>query len=479
MRLYNTLARRIEEFKPIHPPKVSLYTCGPTVYFYAHLGNFRTFLFEDFLRRILVYNGYRVKQVMNITDVGHLTGDNLGDADLGEDRMEQAVRSEGKTVEEIAEYYTRVFLRDLKLLNILPAQVLPKATQHIPEQIELIKKLELRGLVYQTTSAVYFDTAAYEKKGYDYAALAHQDLEDKSVGAREEVVVDKEKKSSADFGLWFFTVGRFANHIMRWDSPWGVGFPGWHLECSAMSRKFLGQPFDIHTGGEDHVALHHTNELAQSQGAYDQPLAKFWLHGRFMLVAGERMGKSQGNVYLVKDLIERGFDPLSFRYLCLQTHYRQPMNFTWEGLQAAQNALKRLREFARSIPENSENSVNQRVRESEFSGRFLAAINDDLNLPQALAVVWDLVRSVRSNQSWQKAAYDLLLDFDQVLSLNLGEVTKEQIEIPNEIQKLVWEREKLRKQNQFDKADQLRDIIKSKGYRVEDRPEGPIVKKSE
>lgn len=465
LNLYNTLTRRKEEFTPIDPPQVGLYTCGPTVYLYAHIGNFRTFLFEDFLRRVLEYNGFQVKHVMNITDVGHLTSD----ADTGEDKLEKGARREGKTVWEIADYYTQIFLQDLGRLNIKRANFLPKATEHIQEQIELIKKLEEKGFAYVTSTGVYFDTQVYENEGNNYSILRGHQLDEKIVGAREEVIQDSEKKSPEDFALWLFTVGHFKDHVMRWDSPWGEGFPGWHLECSAMSAKYLGQPFDIHTGGEDHIAIHHTNEIAQSQGVYDKLLANYWLHGKFMMVEGRRMGKSEGNVFLVEDLVKRGFDPLAFRYLCLTTHYRSQLNFTWKGLSAAQVALTRLRrEISNLLPVQT-----SRSQISKYKQKFLDVINDDLNFPQALSVTWDLVKA--NLPSEQKLT--TLLDFDQVLGLKLSEVAKQisKVEIPGGIKKLIEEREKLREQGNFGEADKLREQILRKGFRVEDTSQGPRI----
>ncbi|MBM4402691.1 MAG: cysteine--tRNA ligase [Candidatus Cloacimonetes bacterium] len=470
VRLYNTLSRKKEIFRPINPPQVGLYTCGPTVYLYAHLGNFRTFLFEDFLRRVLECNGYQVKHVMNITDVGHLTSD----ADTGEDKLEKSAQREGKTVWEIADFYTKVFLQDMERLNILKPNILPKATEHINEQIEFIRKLEKNGLTYQTSTGVYFDTESYEKKGYDYTVLTGQKLDEKIIGAREEVVTEPEKKTPVDFALWLFTVGSFAKHVMRWDSPWGEGFPGWHLECSVMSAKYLGQPFDIHTGGEDHVTIHHTNEIAQSVGAYDKPLANYWLHGKFMKIDGRRMGKSEGNLYLVTDLERHGFDPLSFRYLCLTTHYRQTLNFTWESLKAAQQSLQKLRRFLAKKQNN--NSQSLRLSGSQeidniFAKRFLQATNDDLNLPQALAVTWELLKS---NLAEKKKVATLLV-FDQVLGFDLAKSLEEKVEIPTAVRTLVNKREKERQKGNWKKSDELREQIKKLCFTIEDTPQGPCI----
>jgi len=467
--LYNTLTHRKELFKPIKEGEVGLYTCGPTVYFFAQLGNFRTFIFEDILRRVLEYNGYQVKQVMNITDVGHLTGDNLGNADLGEDRMDQGAKQEGKSPKAIADFYTQAFLKDLDYLNIQRPQIMPKATDHIFDQIELIKKLQEQGLIYQTSQGVYFDTAAYQAQGYNYTVLMGQDLEEKKVGARKEVEVDHEKKNPYDFALWLFTVGRFANHLMRWESPWGTGFPGWHLECSAMSKKYLSQPFDIHTGGIDHVSIHHTNEIAQSTGAYGVPLANFWLHGEFMNVSGKRMGKSEGNAFTVADLIKRGFNPLAFRYLVLNTHYKSQMNFTWESLQAAQTALQRLREQVGGWRQSqSLTLVSNLSDEHNLTNSFLKAINNDLNLPQALAIVWGLVDSISQKQISVEKGVSLIQDFDRVLGLNLISDAPIREEIPERVQELFSLRQEARKSGDFTRSDELRREIENKGFGVED-----------
>ena len=467
--LFNSLTHHKELFKSIKPNEVGLYTCGPTVYFFAQLGNFRTFIFEDILRRVLEYNGYQVKQVMNITDVGHLTGDNLGNADLGEDRMDQGAKLEGKTPEAIANFYTKVFLKDLDLLNIQRPQIMPKATDHITDQIELIKKLQEQGLIYQTGLGVYFDTAAFEAKGYDYTVLAGQDLNQKKVGSRKEVEVDSAKKNPWDFALWLFTIGRFTNHLMRWESPWGTGFPGWHLECSAMSRKYLGQPFDIHTGGIDHISIHHTNEIAQSTGAYGVPLANFWLHGEFMQVSGKRMGKSEGNAFTVADLRKRGFDPLAFRYLVLNTHYKSQMNFTWESLQAAQTALQRLREQVGGWRQSqSLTLVSNLSDEHNLTNSFLKAINNDLNLPQALAIVWGLVDSISQKQISVEKGVSLIQDFDRVLGLNLISDAPIREEIPERVQELFSLRQEARKSGDFTRSDELRREIENKGFGVED-----------
>ena len=429
------------------------------------MGNLRTYIFEDLLRRVFEYNGYQVNHVMNITDVGHLTGDNIGDADLGEDRMEKSARLQGKSAWELAEFYTQAFFKDSERLNILRPHIVCKATDHIPEQIALIQKLEQKGFTYRTSDGIYFDVSKFP----NYGQLSAQRLEEKEAGARVEV--NLEKRHPADFALWRFSP-KDQKRQMEWDSPWGVGFPGWHIECSAMSTKYLGQPFDIHCGGVDHIAIHHTNEIAQSEAAEGKKMANFWLHGEFMTVNGRRMGKSEGNAYRVDDLITRNFDPLSFRYLCLNTHYRVKLNFTWEALEAAQNALERLRQHIRTYKEAGakaeEGKVLPEVREA-----FLEAINDDLNAPAALGIVWELMRSEKSPED----KLTTLEDLDRVLGLKFAEVEPEEVEVPSEVQELLAQREVLRKQRAWREADKIRDELKRLGYEIEDTPQGPKVKK--
>jgi cysteinyl-tRNA synthetase len=468
VKLFNTLGRRKKELKPIRDNEVGLYTCGPTVYDYAHIGNLRTYIFEDILRRVLEYNGCSVKHVMNITDVGHLTGDNLGDADIGEDRMEMSAQRTGKSAWELAEMYSAQFFRDCQRLNILPPHIVCKATDHIQEQIALVKKLEAKGYTYKTSDGIYFDVSKFPK----YGELAGQSLEEKEAGARVEV--NPEKRHPADFALWKFSPMEGAKRRqMEWQSPWGIGFPGWHIECSAMSTKYLGQPFDIHCGGVDHIYTHHPNEIAQSEAAEGVKMANFWLHGEFMTVESRRMGKSEGNAYLIEDLIKRGFEPLTFRYLCLNTHYRIQLNFTWQALEGAQTALERLREHVRNARATGGDPAQGKVL-PEAHERFLDAINDDLNLPQALGVVWDFVRS-QQNPSDKLAT---LFDLDRVLGLRLSDVqphTEE--EIPAEVKELLAQREAARKQKNFKEADAFRAQIAQLGYEVIDTPQGSQAKK--
>jgi len=395
--------------------KIGMYTCGPTVYSTATIANFRTYMLSDWVNRSLRYLGYEVKAVMNLTDVGHLTGDNEGDSSQGEDRLEKASKKEGRTACEIAEEYGSEFLKHWEMYNLLPPSVVCKATEHIPEQIEMIKKLEEKGFTYKITDGIYFDTAAYEKAGYKYGELST--LDEIKFGARLEP--NQEKRDPRDFALWKFSPTD-EKRQMEWESPWGVGFPGWHIECSAMSTKYLGDQFDIHLGGEDLRSTHHPNEIAQAEGATGhKPFVKYWIHGAFILVDGGRMGKSRGNAYTINDLIERGFDPLALRYFYLGGHYRKQINFTWDGLKGAATALEKLRKAYLALASDSNNrtelSEEKLVQIEKYQSQFRDALENDLALPKALATVWGMVKSNIPN--YDKA--ELLREWDQVLGLRL------------------------------------------------------------
>ena len=459
LQFFNTLSRTKEEFKPLREKTVGLYTCGPTVYDFAHIGNLRAYIFADVLKRVLLQNGYQVKQIMNITDVGHLTGDR----DMGEDKIQKAALEKHKTAWEIASVYTEAFLDDIKQLNILLPDKLPKATDHIKEMIELIATLEKKGFTYRTTDGLYFDTAKLK----DYGKLARLDLAGLREGARVEI--NAEKKNPTDFALWKSSPNPSTSsgqrRQMEWESPWGVGFPGWHIECSAMSVKYLGQPFDIHTGGVDHVPVHHTNEIAQSEAAAGKPLANYWLHSEFVIVNDARMGKSEGNLITLRELKDKGYSPLAYRYFVLQGHYRTKLNFTWEAMAGAQNTLDNLYSHLAEYAE-------PKIGCAEFERKFLDAINDDLDTPKALAVVWELLRSDYPGE----AKLEALLKFDQILGLSLKDTWQELREpLPEEIQKLVQEREKLRKETNWDKADKVREQIRSLGFEIKDTERGPLV----
>ena len=449
LRLYDTLTRGQRDFRPLHPPEVGLYACGPTVYDYAHIGNLRTYVFEDVLRRVLEFHGYTVKHVMNITDVGHLTSD----ADTGEDRMEAGARRTGKTAWEIAEIYAEAFRKDLERLHILEPHVWCRATDHIPEQIALVRCIEANGYTYRTPDGIYFDTA----KLPDYGHLGRLDARGLRAGSRVEMA---EKRNPTDFALWKFSP-EGEQRQMEWDSPWGTGFPGWHVECSAMAAKYLGPYFDIPCGGEDHITVHHPNEIAQTQACHGTRLANFWMHGYFLQIDSARMGKSAGNFLRLQTLIDEGYDPLVWRMFCLSAHYRAKQNFAWEGLDAAATALDRLRVATHSWGVAGEG-------DKSYLDRFVSEINDDLNMPRALAVTWDLVRGDLPD-STKKAT---ILEFDRVLGLGLADWRPPDAAVPEEVQKLVNAREEARKEKRWSEADALRDRIRSAGYDIEDTPQG-------
>jgi cysteinyl-tRNA synthetase len=472
LKLYNSLSRKVEPFKPIHPLQVGMYTCGPTVYSFAHIGNFRTYTTADLLLRTLEYNGYEVKYVMNLTDVGHLTGDNLGDADLGEDRMEKAAEKEGKTAWEVAEFYGDVFKEDFQKLGLKKPFKFAKATDHIKEQIDLVKLLVDAGYTYETSDGIYFDTTKFPS----YGELSN--LDEIKAGARVEI--NNEKKNQRDFALWKFSppANSGVKRQMEWKSPWGKGFPGWHIECSAMSMKYLGETFDIHTGGTDLRETHHPNEIAQSEAATGQKFVKYWLHGAFILVNGERMSKSKGNLYTVYDLEKENYDALALRYLYMQTHYRQEMNFSFPALDAAQNAYKKLvLEISRWEDPLFDSGQVPHTALKDYEDRFFEAINDDLNMSKALAVVWELVKA--DIPSGAKAK--LLFKFDKVLGLNLQEMSQQvrlaQGVVPGHIQQMVEERQRLRKQHAFNAADKIRAEVEKLGYLIEDTKKGIKVRK--
>lgn len=451
--LYDTYTRSLREFVPLQESHVGMYTCGPTVYDYAHIGNLRTYIFEDILRRTLEFNGYTVKHVMNITDVGHL----VSDADEGEDKMEKGARRTGKTAWEIAEFYTRAFQEDLKRLNIQEPHIWCRATDHIQEQIEFIQCIEAKGYTYRTSDGIYFDTS----KLSDYGYLARLDVEGLQAGARIEL---GEKRSPTDFALWKFSPPG-QKRQMEWDSPWGVGFPGWHIECSAMSAKYLGNFFDIHCGGEDHIPVHHTNEIAQTQACYGTRLANFWMHGYFLQLDDARMSKSSGEFLRLQVLIDRGYDPLAYRLFTMSAHYRAKLNFSWEGLDSASKSLDRLRNLAFEWGAPGEVDGN-------FADQFTAQINDDLNMPRALAVTWDLARSNLPGAT-KKAT---ILLFDRILGLGLGDWEPPKEEIPEEILALAQMRQVARSEKRWADADALRLQIAQAGYDIEDTPQGPRIK---
>lgn len=473
MNLYNSLSKKIEEFEPINPPKIGMYTCGPTVYDYVSIGNWRTYTLGDFLLRVLKFSGFEVTYVMNVTDVGHLTGDNEGDADLGQDRMEKASSREQKSAWEIAEFYTQDFIHGLDKLNLIHPNFIPKATDHIAEQIKMIQSLEANGFTYKTQDGIYFDTSAYEKAGNKYGQLS--DLDKIKEGARVEV--NPQKKDAHDFSLWKFSPQE-PKRQMEWDSPWGVGFPGWHIECSAMSTKYLGEQFDIHVGGEDLKSTHHPNEIAQSEAATGKkPFVRYWVHGAFLTVDGRRMGKSLGNAYTLHDVAQKGYDYLSLRYFYLTGHYRKPLNFTWDALEASQKSFERLRSSVIELKNPSASERNQLSEDKlekvdNYRNEFVKALNNDLNMPQALAVMWDVIKSNIPSED----KLDLLYLFDEVLGFNMRNMYMEETKIPEELIDLVKKRQEFRKNNNYEEADKIRIQLQQMGWEIIDNGEVPKLK---
>jgi len=465
LKLYNTLKRRKEEFKPINNKEVGLYGCGPTVYWFQHIGNMRRYIFEDILKRTLLYNSYKVKHVINITDVGHLASD----ADEGEDKMMKALKRENlpptsESMIKIANKYSSAFFADLKKLNILSPDVWAKATEHIQDMIELIKRIEKKGYTYKTSVGLIFDTSKYK----DYAKLGKLTTEQLKAGSRVEV--DPGRKNPSDFALW---ITNQPKHVMQWDSPWGRGFPGWHIECSAMSMKYLGEHFDIHTGGEEHIPIHHTNEIAQSEAATGKKFVNYWLHLRWLLVRGEKMSKSKGEIATLSELEGLNYKPMAFRYFCLLTHYRKPLDFTYENLDAAKKTFERI---TKKVLELKENPLKGNDSTKKYQKEFEKAINDDLNTPLAIQV---LLKALDDLDFDSKKKLALLYKFDEVLGLGFKEMEKEIITIPRDIHKLVEARERLRKEKKWAEADVIRERIKEKGYLIKDTPQGPEIEKAE
>ena len=457
IQFYNTLTRKKEEFVPINPKEVRIYTCGPTVYYYAHIGNLRAYLFMDTLRRVLKYNGYNLKHVMNITDVGHL----VSDADEGEDKMIKASKREHKDPFEIAEFYTDMFMKDLKALNIDKPEIIAKATEHIKVMEEYVKQIIKNGYTYETENTIYFDTSKLDK----YGVLSNLNVEEQKAGAR--VDFDPNKKNISDFALW---IKAPENHIMKWDSFFGKCYPGWHLECSAMGNKYLGEEFDIHTGGIDHIPVHHENEIAQGKGYCGKIPAHYWMHVEFLQINGGKMSKSLNNLYTLKDLEDRGYSPLEYRMFNFSSVYRKKINFTFEAMDSAKIALKRLKDgYKRHL--NGKDKVETEVIE-KFKEDFLNAINDDLNMPQAMSVVWNAIKYEKKS----KEIADMLLDFDRVLGLEIGKLEQEK-ELPKEILELVEKRKKAREEKDWKLSDNLRDEIIKLGYNIKDTKDGMEISK--
>ena len=460
LQLYDNYTRSLRRFDPLAPGPVGLYTCGPTVYDYQHIGNFRTFLFEDVLKRVLEWNGYPVRHVMNITDVGHLTSD----ADTGEDKMEKGSRRTGKTAWEIAQMYTESFVADMKLLSIEDPTILCRATDHIAEQIAFIADIENNGFAYRTSDGIYFDTS----KQPDYGYLARLDIHGLDAGRRVDL---GEKRHPTDFALWKFSPPG-ERRQMEWDSPWGKGFPGWHIECSAMAQKYLGDFFDIHCGGEDHIPVHHTNEIAQTEARCGTRLANYWLHGYFLLSNDAKMAKSDGEFLRLQSLIDRGYDPLAYRYLCLTAHYRGQMNFTWDALDAAVTALDRMRHGVRALRDAARAEPAARP-DTALIERFSNELNDDLNVPRALAVAWETLRG----ELPPAVKHATLLAFDRVFALGLSTWEPKVEIIPDEVRALADARGTARKAKNWAEADRLRGELHAAGWEMEDSAGGYALKR--
>ena len=454
LKVYNTLTRSKQELVPIKPNQVGIYSCGPTVYKYAHIGNLRAYVFMDELRRVLEYNGLKVKSVMNITDVGHL----VSDADDGEDKMSKSAHETGKTPLEIAKFYTDQFMKDIDALNIKRPTVCPCATNNIKEMIEVVQSLLDNGYAYETEDGIYFSVEKFP----GYGQLSGINLEDQRHGARVEV--NSFKRHPIDFALWKKAA---PNHLQQWDSPWGRGFPGWHIECTAMSKKFLGETFDIHTGGVDHIPIHHENEIAQAECWLGHKAVNYWMHSEFMLIDGGKMSKSLGNTYTVSDLVAKGFAPVVFRYFCLNVQYRQKINFTWDGLESAQTAYNKLCNLL--VQHKNSSATTDKAVLDDFRQRFEEAINDDLNIPLAIGVLWTMLKLPKSND-----VYKLALQFDKVFALDFDKVKEQKVEIvvPDNVKALAEQRLQARKAKNWAESDRLREEIANLGYAIKDTPTG-------
>lgn len=462
LRVYNTLTRKKEDFNELNKGEITMYSCGPTVYNYAHIGNLRTYVFMDLLRRVLSYDGYKLKGVMNITDVGHLTSD----GDEGEDKMDKRAKETGKTPKEIADFYTNIFMTDLAKLNIGLPEIIAKATEHIDDMIDYVQRLVAAGYAYETSDGVYFDISKFPK----YGELSRLNLDEQIAGARVEV--NSEKRNPQDFAVW---KKADPNHIQQWQSPWGMGYPGWHIECSAMSQKYLGEVFDIHTGGVDHIPVHHENEIAQNEALTGKKSVDYWMHGEFMLVDNGKMSKSLGNTYTIAQLEQMGYSPMVFRYFCLNAHYRKKLNFTFDGMDSAKVSYERLCAILRSHSYGL--ALVDEGTLKEFKDEFDAAINDDINIPMALGVLWKMTKLPLCSD-----VYKLALQMDKVLGLSLDKAEEylnslEQ-DIPEEVVALAKERKQAKMDKNWAKADELRGKITALGYSILDSKEGYELKKN-
>jgi len=465
MKIYNTLGRQLQDFSPLESETVKLYTCGPTVYDYAHIGNLRSFVFDDTLRRTLEINGYNVKHVMNITDVGHL----VSDADEGEDKLESGAKRENKSVWDVADFFIGSFLKDMEALNVQPPTVPGKdsqyarATDYIDEQLTIIGILTKKGFAYITQAAIYFDVT----KLNDYGKLTGQKLTDKEIGARDDVVTDPGKRSPQDFALWFFKQGRFANHSMAWNSQWGEGFPGWHLECSAIIHALLSEPLDIHTGGVDHIGTHHTNEIAQSEAAFGGPLSEYWMHNEHLLVDGAKMSKSAGNYYTLRDVIAKGYEPLALRLMFLQSHYRSQSNFSWDTLAAAQTRLMDFRALGALRWQLYASGPKSDIDFEQITRHIKSQLDNDLNTPMALTALSgasDLIKASAPATAIREDFEKFLYFVDKVFGLELLGIS----DITDDQKKLLAERASARKQNDWTRADSIRHALKEQGIGIND-----------
>ncbi len=462
--LYNTMSRKVEQFEPLDRSLVRMYCCGPTVYNFAHIGNLRTYIFEDLLKRSLLVSGFTIKHVMNVTDVGHLTDD----ADDGEDKMVKASKEKNLDVYTIAKMYTDAFFDDTDALNILRPDIICKATEHIQDMIDLIKRLEQRGHTYTAGGNVYFSIDTFP----EYGKMARLKNDQLKAGAR--IDVDENKKNPRDFVLWF-TKSKFENQVMIWPSPWGDGYPGWHIECSAMSMKYLGESFDIHCGGIDHIPVHHTNEIAQSEAATGKPWVKYWVHGEFLLNETGKMSKSKGEFLTLSVLKERGYDPLDYRYFCLGGHYRSQLVFSWDSIDGAKNGRKNLMNQVNKLKRETKPAQSLTEKSQEYVNQFFAHFANDLNAPRALATMWATLNDKELEGEQKLAA---LYEMDRILGLDLAkEFKEEEVAIPQEILDLVEERRLAKGEKNYSRADKLRDIVEKAGFRLKDTPEGTEVTK--
>ena len=461
VRLFNTLSRTVEKFEPIDDYQVKMYACGPTVYNFAHIGNLRSYIFEDILKRVLNASGYDVFHVMNVTDVGHLTSDE----DSGDDKMELRAKRENKTAFEIADFYLNAFKKNLSDLNILEPDIYCKATDNIKEQIDFVKTLEEKGFTYIISDGVYFDTS----KISDYGRLSNIDINGLKAGARIEVIDGK--KNITDFALWKFSP-KDKKRQMEWDSPWGVGFPGWHIECSAMATKFLGEYIDIHCGGIDHISIHHTNEIAQSESALGHKWVNYWLHGEFLVLEkDEKMSKSADNFMTLDRFASRGYDPLVYRYYCLNTNYGKALIFSWKAIDSANVAFNKLK--AKIIEYKKANLSDEPVNLKPLED-FYKACQNDLNVPLGVGIMWDMINdSSISNGN----KYLILLEMDKVLGLRFDEMKEEELTFDDEILKLVSERQEARKVKDFKTSDRIRNELLKMGIALEDKPDGVRIKR--